>query len=72
MIIHKGLIDEMLKTYNSKINGNGEIKNEDSLITLLQKPSLVNYRNTTVLPLSSSELKRKENSRIMELVNIYR
>lgn len=72
MIIHEKQVNIELIKYYSNLKGNGEIKNEDSLITLLRQPLLCKYRDRTVLPLSREEQKKKELERQYELANMYR
>lgn len=72
MILHEELVNRELCKYYSSLKGNGEIENENSLITLLRLPLLAKHRNTKVLPLSLEELKRKETERTYQIADMFR
>lgn len=72
MIIHESLVNKEMIKYYSKIQGNGELKEYDSLIDFLKTPSLVTYRDKTVKPLSKKEIEDKKRERIYTLVNMLR
>lgn len=72
MIIHEEQVNKRLVSYYQSLKGNGEIENEDSLITLLRLPLLCKYRNTKVIPLSAIEQKKKEIERTYRLVDMFR
>lgn len=72
MIIHEEIVNQELCKYYSSLKGNGELENDNSIVTLLRKPLLCKYRDRTVLPLSRKEMKEKELQRIYELADMFR